>query len=232
VAAFIQALSKKSLRVYFWLQRIRIWWRSDLVTKWWIAGRFDGEYDASTLNELIAFLHDEELFKFPVRVEYKSEREAQVEVDETLILKITVDSSGDAFDGLESHVSVFSKTLEVSYGHAKKKLDRQIIPVLSTIRDFLKPRQSSYELNVEFTDKNPFFAIYIAHLKPEQIGDFRVVLFLDAYAQSSARREKAEISRSHVHLTSTSTDSLKQLAVDFILLSPDLTMLAGAKHDG
>jgi len=228
--AFLESLSKNNLRVYFWCQRIRIWWHSDLVTKWWFSARFDGDFDLDTISKLLSFVQDTDRFKFPVRLEYQNEREAQVEIDETLTLRIAVDTAG-SFDDMASHISLVSKTLEVSYGHAKRKIDIQIIPALSAIRDFLNPASSSYELNVDFNHKNPFFAIYIAHLKPEQVGDFRVLLYLNAYSQSP-RAEKAEISRNSVHITSQSTDSLKQLALDFILLSPDLTMLAGAHQDG
>jgi hypothetical protein len=228
--AFLESLSKNNLRVYFWFQRIRIWWHSDLVTKWWFSARLDGDFDFDTLINLLGFLQDSGRFKFPVRLEYKNQREAQVEIDDTLTLKIAVNPQG-VFDDTKGHISILSKTLEVSYGHAKRKIDLQIIPVLSAIRDFLNPESSSYELNVDFNHKNPFFAIYIAHLKPEQVGDFRVLLYLNAYSQSP-RAEKAEISKDSVHITSQSTDSLKQLALDFILLSPDLTMLTGARQDG
>lgn len=228
--ALMESVSKKSLRVYFWFQRLRIWWHSDSVTKWWFAARFDGDFDSESLLSLTSFLQDPKRFKFSVKLDMRTEREVQVEIDETLTLRISVDTEG-VFEGLNSHVSVVSKTLEVSYGHAKKKLDTQIIPVLCAIRDFLNPQSSSYELDVDFDKRNPFFAIYIAHLKPEQIGDFRVLLYLNAYSQQP-RPEKAEISRNRVHITSESTDSFKQLARDFILLSPDLTMLAGAKQDG
>jgi hypothetical protein len=121
--------------------------------------------------------------------------------------------------------------MEVSYGHARKKIETQIIPVVLALKDFLKPESSSYDLNVDFPDRNPFFAVYIAHLKAEQIGDFRVLLHLDAYSRSP-RPESVEISRQNLHVTALSTDSFKELALDFILLSADTKMLAGAKLSG
>lgn len=234
-AAFLGTASRKNLKIYFMFQRLRIWWHSDAVTRWSIGARFDGDYDAETLVHLLAFLRDGKRFRFPIKVDHSATREAQVEIDKTFTIKLSVDPEGafatDATDGINGNLTLISKTVEVSYGHAKKKLDGQIIPVLTAIRDFLNPQNSSYELHVDFDKNNPFFAIYIDHLKPEQIGDFNVVLYPNMYS-NLPRPEKAEISRYGVHITSGSTDSLNQLARDFILLSPDLTMLAGAKHDG
>jgi hypothetical protein len=234
-AALLANASRKSLRIYFIFQRLRIWWHSDAVTKWSIGARFDGDYDTDTLERLLAFLDDSKRFRFPIRIDYREVRRAQVEIDKTFTIMLSVDPEGafanEATDGINGNLTLNSKTVEVSYGHAKKKLDAQIIPALTAIRDFLNSQNSSYELQVDFDQNNPFFAIYIDHLKPEQIGDFNVVLYPNAYS-NLPRPEKAEISRYGVHITSGSTDSLNQLARDFILLSPDLTMLAGAKQDG
>lgn len=225
--AFMQSLSKDNLRVYFWLQRIRIWWNSDLVTKWWFGARFDGDYPPEIIENVVNFLNDKEKFRFRTNLDYRNDREIQVEIDETLTVKISFDpASLSAFR--KGHVAIASKALEVSYGHARKKLDTQIVPVILALKNFLKPEFASYELDVEFADRNPFFAVYIAHLKPEQIGDFKVLLHLDAYSPSRDA-EKVEISRRNLHITTLSTDSFKQLALDFILLSADVRVFAGAR---
>jgi len=225
--AFQKALANSNLRVYFWFQRLRIWWFSDSVTRWWFGAGFDGDFAPSTIEDLTAFLQDSNRFKFSVRIDYSNDREVQVEVDKTLTLRIGLDPAPLSASG-QSHISIVSKSLEVSYGHARKKIEMQIVPVILALKNFLQPESASYDLNVDFLGRNPFFAVYIANLKPEQIGDFSVLLHLDAYSLSP-QPETVEISRENLHVTALSTDSFRQLALDFILLSADTKMLAGAK---
>jgi hypothetical protein len=225
--AFQKALSNSSLRAYFWFQRIRIWWFSDLVTRWWFSAGFDGDYVPAIIYELRDFLRDKKRFKFDVVVDYFNDREVQVVIDKTLTLRVSFDPSTISPSGRD-HISIISKSLEVSYGHARKKIETQIVPVMLALRNFLNPESGSYDLNVDFPDRNPFFAVYVANLKPEQIGDFRVVLHLEAFSPS-LQAETVEISRQSLHLTALSTDSFKKLALDFILLSADTKMLAGAR---
>jgi hypothetical protein len=175
-------------------------------------------------------LKDERRFRFSVKIDYANDREVQAEIDKTLILKVGFDPASLSVSG-QGHISILSKSLEVSYGHARTKIETQIVPIILALRDFLHPESASYDLNVDFPDKNPFFAVYIAHLKPEQIGDFRVLLHLDAYSPAP-RSESVEISRQNLHVTALSTDSFKQLALDFILLSADTKMLSGASLRG
>ena len=229
--AFVDSLSKEDLRVYFFMQRLRIRLHSGAITRWWFAARFDGEYSQATIARLIRFMSDRTCFKFPVQIDFQNEREAQVQIDDTLIVRLSYAPAEDVPDATDAtaHVTVLSKTIEVSYGYTKTKLATQIIPVLGALKSFLAPENSSYELNVDFTGANPFFAVYVNHLKPQQIGEFKVVLHLDTYS-ATPRAEKVEISSRSLHLTASSTDSFNKLALDFILLSPDVKMLAPAGY--
>lgn len=127
--AFLKALSSSNLRVYFWFQRIRIWWLSDSVTRWWFGVGFDGNFHPNVIQDLMAFLQDRERFRFGVRVDYANDREVQAEVDKTLTLRISFDPASLSASG-RSHISIISKPLEVSYGHARKKIETQIVPVV------------------------------------------------------------------------------------------------------
>src|SRR5258708_3070404 len=228
--AFLKALSNSNLRLYFWFQRLRIWWLSDSVTRWWFGAGFDGEFAPTIIHDLVDFLQDRKRFRFPVKIDYVKDREVQAEIDKTLTLKVGFDPASLSASG-QGHISILSKSLEVSYGHARKKIETQIVPVILALRGFFRPESASYDLNVDFPDRNPFFAVYVAHLKPEQIGDFRVLLHLDAYSHSPPP-DTVEISRQNLHVTALSTDSFKQLALDFILLSADTKMLSGARLGG
>ena len=76
--SLLDAISRDNLRVYFFLQRLRIWWHSDLVTRWWFAVRFDGlNYSPEVIDRIITFLKDKSKFKFDVEVNYRNQREVQ-----------------------------------------------------------------------------------------------------------------------------------------------------------
>jgi len=225
--AFLHSLSKNSLTVYFWLQRRLIWWHSDALTRWRFDARFDGEFDTDVIRVLVEFLKQPENLKFPVKVDFQGDREAQIEIDGTLVLRLSFESR-ELSRLRKDHLQITSKTIEVPYGQAKRKINTLIVPILSAAKRCVRPDSDSYELDVDFSGPNPFFAVYIAHLRPRQVGDFRVVLHLDTYVP--ARAEKVEISRERLHITALSTDSFVHLAEDFILLSPDLKMLAGVRH--
>jgi hypothetical protein len=96
--------------------------------------------------------------------------------------------------------------------------------VLQAINDVLKADSSSFELDVQFLKKNPFFAIYIAHLRPDQVQEYKVILHVDG-SHPSGKPEKVEISKEKVHVTSKTTDGFRHMAEQFVLLSPDLKML-------
>ncbi len=216
------ALQKSSLKVYFFVQRIAIRFFPDTTSRWWFSARYDGRFADCVISELSRHFQSKD-FRFASKVERQDLLSSQVEIDQTLSLSIQFEPAHITEDVLD-HVTVISRVMEVSYGHAKRKLQHQIVPVLQAINDVLKPDITSFELDVQFLKKNPFFAIYIAHLRPDQVQDYKVVLHVDG-SHSNGKPEKVEITKEKVHVTAKSTDGFRQMAEQFVLLSPDLRML-------
>src|ERR1035441_4320776 len=77
--AFLDALSKDNLHVYFALQRLRLWWHSDFVARWWIAARFDGNYSPEVVGTILDYFRDPARFKFSSQVDFQNSREARSE---------------------------------------------------------------------------------------------------------------------------------------------------------
>jgi hypothetical protein len=221
LSAMGMALQKSSLRVYFLFQRIAIRFLPDTTSRWWFSARYDGNFSADSVRQLIHHFQSKD-FRFPIKIEREDNLTAQVDVDDTLVLNIQLDPHN--FSRELDHITVLSKVMEVSYGHAKRKLDTQIIPVLQAISDVLRPENSSFELDVQFLGRNPFFAVYIAHLKPEQVQDYRVVLHVDG-GHASGKTENVEITKEKIHVTTQTTNSFRSIAEQFVLLSPDLKLL-------
>ncbi len=222
LSAFATALQKSSLRVYFFFQKIAIRFFPDTTSRWWFSARYDGHFPDDAIRHLIEHFQSGD-FRFSTKVERQDSLTAQVEVDQTLTINIQFVPEQVCEDQCD-HFTVISKVMEVSYGHAKKKLDCQIVPVLQAISDVLKPENASFELDVQFLRRNPFFAVYIAHLRPEQVQDYRVVLHVDG-GHSTGKTEKVEITKERVHVTARTTNAFRSIAEQFVLLSPDLKLL-------
>lgn len=230
-AALLQNLSKHSLPLYFWLQRLRLRFSSGAVTRWSFAARFDGNFDAPSMDNVVDFLCSRNSFSIPVRIESRNSRQAILTIDGSLVLTFSLElqefsEANQAGGAPTSHFTVISRILELPYRYSVDKIQRQIVPLLTVVGRQLSAYHSSFELDVEFRGKNPFFEVYVAHLKPEQIDDFRVMLHVDSTCPS--RKDRIEIAAKHVHISATSTESLTRLASDFILLSPDVKVLLGA----
>lgn len=226
LTGLVSALQKSSLWVYFRLQKLAIRFFPDTTGRWWFSARFDGRFSENAIRLLSDHFQSKE-FRFSTKAENENVLTVQLEIDQTLYLKIQYDPSHLSEDG-EDHVTVLSRVMEVSYGHAKKKLEQQIVPVLQAITDVLRPANSSFELDVQFLKRNPFFAVYIAHLRPEQVQDYRVVLHIDG-SHPSGRAETVEITKQKVHVTAKTTHSFQSIAEQFVLLSPDLKMLKAGR---
>jgi hypothetical protein len=214
LTGLLGALQKSSLRVYFLFQKILIRFFPDTTGRWWFCARFDGQFGDDVIRVLNAHFQSSD-FRFSSKVESENTLTTQIELDRTLHLKIQYDPAQTSEDG-QHHVTVISQVMEVSYGHAKKKLQQQIVPVLQAFIDALRPTNSSFELDVEFLKRNPFFAVYIAHLRPEQVQDYRVVLHVDS-SHSSGKPETVEITKQRVHLTAKTTHSFQNIAEQFVL---------------
>lgn len=226
LVGLVTALQRSSLRIYFICQKLAIRFFPDTTGRWWFAARFDGQFGDDTVRSLINHFHSGE-FRFKSKVEDENAYSARVEIDQTLHLKIQYDPNDLSEDG-EGHVTVLSQVMEVSYGHAREKIQRQIVPVLQAITQLLKPDNSSFELDVQFLKRNPFFAVYISHLRPEQVQDYRVVLHVDG-SHPSGRAEAVEITKRKVHITAKTANGFQRLAEQFVLLSPDLKMLKAGR---
>lgn len=222
LTGFANALQKSSLTVYFLFQRIAVKFSPDTTSRWWFSARYDGFFEDAIVQSLTSHLTSKD-FRFSTRVEREDVIGAQVEIDQTLRLNIQYEPRHLSQDETD-HITVISNVMEVSYGHARNKLERQILPVLQALNDLLRPINSSFELDVQFLDRNPFFAVYISHLRPEQVHDYKVILHLDS-AHATGKAETVEVSKEKVHVTAKSTNAFKSVAEQFVLLSPDLKIL-------
>ena len=218
LSALGQAIAKVNLRFYLLWQRAWVWWHSDRSSLWRFGIRMDGPFETETVLELIKQAFGTELVHWDPKLIAENGLNIHVRLDRTIHLQITYEPSTYAGDGVD-HLTIRSDELEVSYGSSRSKIDSVITPLLSALIRVVRPREYSAMFDIFFENHNPFFAFYIAHLKPEQVSQFNILF----YPRSSLEkgRTKIHVMRDQIQITAGTTESFAQLAKGMLLLSAD-----------
>lgn len=220
--AFLSSLAQSSLRVYFIWQRLRLQLDARAVARLAIVARFDNVEGTDTALRLAQFLGNAECFHKPATTLHRDSVTVHLSRSDGLNFSICVEGQETSFDG-RNHVQLRTSLLELPPLYAVSKVSDEILPLLSSIRSFLGADNCAYQLSLQFERQNPFFAIYIAHLQPDQIGEFRVILNHSTHQPD--KTDRVEIRKQSLSIQTSSTENLARLANDFILLSPNLKSL-------
>lgn len=147
----------------------------------------------------------------------------RIKFEKTIHLYMQYEPSSLSED-VEDHLLIRSEELEVAYGRARHKIDREIAPLFSALLNTVKPASYSINFEVLFPDKNPFFAFYVAHLRPEQVTQFQLVFRPHDYSRTDS--EKVVVTQTALELTAVTTEAFSEMAKAFILLSADAARVA------
>ncbi len=218
--AFVTFLGKANMRFYFFLQRCKLRFDPTSVTKLSLTVRFDGLFSDEVLSELVSFLTDHNKFVQPSRLQHISSRSALLYLTPGMTLALTQEPASLSFDA-KSHIQICLNELELPTHYAATKLERQILPLISTIGTFLHFESEVLQVDLGFGKRNPYFSLYISHLKPDQVSDFTITLYIPK--NEADKLDKIVIRKTTLTLTAGTVDGMAQLARDYILLSPHLT---------
>jgi hypothetical protein len=116
-----------------------VWWHGDKTAVWRFALRLDGGFGTEVIADLNKSFQRPELSNWPSQILTSNDREARIKMDRTIHLHITYEPEFVSGDG-EDHILIRSDELEVPYGRAREKIDRQITPLLSAFISVLRPR--------------------------------------------------------------------------------------------
>ena len=217
----LASFQKNSLAFYFWTLRILHKLRNTKA-RWRLLVRYDGQYDSNVITNFRSIL-----------LRTKKRAQAQVKNVTNLGINFIVNESLNFY--LELHprqvtqldydfLSLELSKIEVGYNDAKKKLANEITPFIEEHLPFFRPDNQSYELQVEFDGANPFFSAYIRHLKPEAVDHFQIRLRTTKYTVSP-HANSIVIEKDRISISAGSVNGIKELATDFLLLSPSTKKL-------
>jgi hypothetical protein len=217
LSALGQAVAKVNLRFYLFCQRAWVWWNSDRSSIWRFGLRLDGYFDETVMMRIQTSLASDFAHWTPTVIS-KSDLEIRIKIDRTIHLKIAYEPRSNSEDGRD-HLTIRSDELEISYGGAKSKIDRCISPLLSALVKLLRPEDYSAVFDIFFQGHNPFFAFYVAHLRPEQVSQFNLIF----YPKDSLKdgRDKIRVTQDRIEITASTVESFGQLSKGMLLLSAD-----------
>ena len=222
---FFTQLQKHNLSFYFWWLR----WKNKLrnyKAKWSLFIRFSGKFNEDIIKELEDFILSKEKIKGNKKIIRTTNQSIEFSIDDTIRFEVIYEPESP-LDSTVGDISFKLFAFEIGCNDAEEKLNSKIVPLLEIFRDFLRPQKTSYTLDVDFQGRNPFYALYIEHLKPEQIDDFNVNLVIDEYTKGT-RGDNVSIKKDKVNIVTSSSNSLALLAKDFIFLSPAIKKLVKA----
>ena len=185
--------------------------------------RYDGDFDFARIDKFRNYLCTFDK-SFEVKIMGYSKGGVNFTINDTLNFYLELHSrqrTNAECDFLSLNLS----PIEVGYNDSKSKLDKEIVPLCENFNSYFRARNQSFTLNIQFERSNPFFAIYINHLKPEHIKDFQILLHVKDYSLS-LRPDSITIDKKNIYITAGSINALKELAKDFLLLSPNVGKLA------
>jgi hypothetical protein len=217
LTALGQSLAKANFRVYLLTQQVWLRFHKDTTALWRFGLRLDGLISNDPMREAHKIL-ESELDTWKPKLLSSNEREIRVILDRTIHLVFTYEPAIFSGDG-EDHILVRSDEVEIPYGSAKRKLDSCIVPLLGILSRSLKSSSSSTMLEVYFSRRNPFFAFFVAHLKPEQVSQFNLVFRPSSLSRNE--NDKVVVTQNRITINAESTDSFATLAKAFLLLSED-----------
>lgn len=220
--AMAQAIARVNLRFYLFWQRFWVWWHGDKTAIWRVSLRMDGALGPDPLARIKRALKGE-MKNWESEIIATSDLSLRLKFEKVVQLYVQYDPRALSEDA-DDHLLVRSEELEVAYGRARQKIDRQITPLLSAFVNIVKPDSYSIVFEVLFPDKNPFFAFYVAHLRPEQVTQFQLVFRPHDFSRTNA--EKVLVTRNALEVTAVTTEGFSEMAKAFILLTADAARVA------
>lgn len=227
LTGLLQAISRVNLKVYLLGQRISVWWHGDRTALWRFALRLDGNFQSNVIEQTAAALKTGVDFKgWQPEIFFVNDRELRAKLDKTVHVHLMFEPAAVSADGT-GHLLIRSDEFEVPYGAARRKIDRQLTPLLTVFSTFFRPQNSSIEFEVAFNKRNPFFAFYVAHLRPEQVTHFNLVFRPNDICRQGLAR--VSVTQNTLEISTGTAEGFAALAKAFVLLTAEAAKFAEAK---
>ncbi len=208
-AGFIPAVIRQSPRLFLSWNRLR-YVVTNAETTWDLNIRMRGDFDPGHVERFVHRLalehpgETEVLQSGSLRFLMRYRRLFTVE----LVLGHGDEHSGEwEVEGSKSKsldITLFEQ--QVSYRRSRRVLEDTLIPLVEQIRNEFSPSSTNYSLRVRFDGTNPFFGLYLQHLRPDLVNEFQFEFKLPL----SQATDHVSVSKTAMVVTSTSIEGFRQ----------------------
>lgn len=222
-------LYQNNLTVYFYWTRIKNWLRN-YSAKWQISIRFDGNFNLDVINHIKIYVENIIKSKKKAKILHKNLNSINFSIYDTMNFYVHFEDSQTnnlPYKTLDIVLSSF----EIGTNDSRDKLNKEIIPIFSELQQIVKPENTSYVLDISFRKHNPFYTVFISHLKTSQIRTFTVDLLLNEYSNCSIN-DLVTVNKNNIIINAQNVHALKELSNDFIYLSPNIKKYLKDSLDG
>ncbi len=205
-------------------------WLRNYSAKWQVSIRFDGSFNIEVID--LIKNHIDMLVKSNKRAKllHKTINSINFSVYDTMNCYVQFESketNNFSYNTLDIVLSAF----EIGTNDSREKLNKEIIPLFSELQQIVRPENTSYVLKISFKKHNPFYTVFISHLKTSQIKTFTVDLLLNEYSNCSGN-DFVTVNKNNIVINAKNVHALKELSNDFIYLSPNVKKYLKESIDG
>jgi hypothetical protein len=198
--------------------RVRNWLRN-YPSKWKLDVRYEGKFSFDVLDRVQSVVLEMGKNGLSVKIMHKSTNTIQFTISDTMsfVLDVEIPLSGSIIIKLIISMAPF----EIGCNDAKRKLNEEIIPVLTRLEKTIAPDNTAYVMSIDFINRNPFQSLFASRLNPDQIASYNVTFLWGQYSKE-ARQDFVEVNKKGVVLNTGELHSLNEMANDFLYLSASL----------
>jgi hypothetical protein len=207
---FLQPIVSQSPQLYLRWSRLK-YWVLNKETAWDLSLQFRGHFSGDALER---FVHR-------LALEHPGETEVLQSESSHFLIRyrrlFTVDftlaqsyeslahkEADNEMDFAELDVTVYEQ--QVSYRRSRQVLERILIPFAEQLKDKFTPESTSYSLRVRFDRDNPFFGIYLKHLRADLVSEFQ----FEFHLPTARSGEYVRVGKDAMTVTAGSVETFRQ----------------------
>jgi hypothetical protein len=188
----LQYLYNKSEIFYVQVNKLKLWTTNE-TTKWNFTVDFYHSKKSGSLEKISSLIakHD------PKSITWHKDHSSLIVNLPGYTIRIIEAQARNSFEGKDQVITVQVSNLELPYRSFKKKIDSEIIPLLSEITSVAKPASQKYVAKIGFSDTNPFFGYFVRKLDLPKVVSFTCDILENGIGGNSqnviVRKDKIEI---------------------------------------
>lgn len=183
-------------------------------TRWSLSVDFSVSSGALALDQALAVVRA--AHGVTVRVLSQSSKLAVISLGGTT-LRLKIESgldplSDEAIDYLRAEFSEVSR----GFRDQQEALQHECFPVINRIGEVIGTSEAKYVVKVMFPTSNPYFGLFVARIKPEDVSRFS----LEYFEQDATERDIVKVHRDRVEVIASTARSAEKLSLRYLALQP------------